>query len=79
MPILLGTLGKDTGKAVLFHIKQIKTTQDAVPYDSPLRAATWFPLSQVTKTVTRANLDSDDELHVSEWIATQKGLYDELD
>lgn len=79
MPILLGTLGKETPNAILFHIKTIKATEHAVPYESPIKQPTWFPLSQVTKMVSRGNLTDDDELHVSEWIAEKKGLYEELD
>jgi len=81
MPILIGDLGRETDKAVLFTAVKVKTKPDAIAYESPMRGATWYPLSQVTKIVRNPNLGPTEysELHVSEWIAEKKGLYDELD
>lgn len=81
MPILLGDIGKETDKAILFIAAKVKVNATAVPYASPMRGATWYPLSQVTRIVRNPNLGTEEysELHVSEWIAEKKGLYDELD
>lgn len=77
MPILYGTAGNETDKAILFTCQEIKANETAIPYESPIKQPSWYPLSQVTK-ISR-NAIGMDELHVSEWIATKKGLYEELD
>lgn len=79
MPILLGTIGGETEKAILFVCRSVKATEQALPYASPLKGQSWWPLSQVTRMVRKSAINSEDELHVSEWIAEKKGLYEELD
>lgn len=79
MPILLGTIGGETDKAVLFVCRSVKTNETAIPYASPMHGQSWWPLSQITRMVRKSAINSEDELHVSEWIAEKKGLYEELD
>lgn len=81
MPILVGDILKETNKAILFTSVQVKVNETAVPYASPMKGATWYPFSQITRIVRNPNLGPQEysELHVSEWIAEKKGLYEELD
>jgi hypothetical protein len=77
MPILLGTIGREIEKAVLFNCKAVKASDNALPYE--WNSQSWWPLSQITRIVKKSAINSEDELHVSEWIAEKKGLYEELD
>lgn len=75
MPILLGTAGKETDKAILFSAHSVKPNINMPAFE--WKSSGWWPLSHVTKIVR--NEKGDDELYVSEWIAEKKGVYEELD
>lgn len=60
MPVLHGTIGRETEKAIQFTYEVAGT-----PF------TTWFPLSQV-KVITRSTLQEQDALQVSDWILEKK-------
>lgn len=75
MPILRGTAGSETDKAIHFKCIELQFPSGD---KQELEFTGWFPLSQVTK-ITRSPHSNEDEIHISEWIAEKKGLYLELD
>lgn len=65
--VVNGTRMGETAKAVKFSISDCQ----GVPYHG---LTTWFPFSQVSKSVTNPNEVNKDYLVVSEWIMKEKGL-----
>lgn len=77
MPLLKGTIIRESTKAICFNIKKVKPPAgDWYPFNT--KANKWVPLSQVT-SITRSTNLCEDELNVTEWIAEKIGVYDELD
>jgi hypothetical protein len=76
MPVLIGTVRKETDKALLVEIKQVKIGKEE-PYEFSLTK--WVPVSQITSTIRDPAHEGCDEITISEWIAEKIGIYDELD
>lgn len=66
--ILKGSLERETEKAIQMLVSSI----NGVPLDED--TTQWFPLSQCSKIIRSGAGDMEDELHVSEWILTQKDM-----
>lgn len=75
MPILRGTITRESDKAVLFEYVELEFPNGA---KSPIEGKSWFPHSQITRTERGVSLETD-RIWISEWIAEKKGLYDEID
>lgn len=68
---LTGVKGIETEKAVLFTVRKVRGEELEEPQTS------WFPFSQIEKMMYSTNpedLYNKDEIIVTEWIATKKGL-----
>lgn len=57
------------------EIESLNSADNFTPFDKTQFKDEWFPLSQVTKIFRGSAMNQTlDELHVSRWIAKQKGL-----
>lgn len=76
MPTLKGRAGQETEKAILFTAHKLVYPNGS---EEECKYSGWFPLSQVISISRNPNLNEDDSIVISEWIAEKKGLYLELD
>lgn len=79
MPTLKGTVVRETDKALLFNIQEIKYTPSGEFSACSHKYNSWIPFSQITHTIRDPKNVNCDELEISEWIAEKLGVYDELD
>lgn len=75
MPILRGTITRESDKAVLINYVEMEYSNGS---KSEIKGQSWFPHSQITRTERGVSLETD-RIWISEWIAEKKGLYDEID
>lgn len=69
---LKGSWLRETDKAVLFSVNEISGVKLEEAH------STWFPFSQIARSVKNPNKLNDDMLVVSQWIADQKNVNDWL-
>lgn len=76
--ILVGRIKAETAKAICLGVRGwVEDPQDEehFEFDKEQCKDEWFPLSQMTKIFRGSAMEQTlDEIHVSRWIAQQKGL-----
>jgi len=75
MPILHGTIVRESDKAILFEYTILEYPNGN---KEKCEGKEWFPDSQITKIERHTNI-GEDKIWISEWIAERKGLYDSID